>query len=687
MMHISNRTRQIIEILLHADQELTVGEIASQIEVSPRTVHRELTNVEQFVTAYPIELIRKAGSGIRLHGAQAHMNMLAQSLSTITEVDYTSEDRQLLILCMLLAADEPIKLFALAHDLKAAVSTITSDLNTLEKWVKRWRVTLVRKRGLGVVLVGTEAQLRELIRQLIKQRLDPTELITNSNLLTGHPLYEHLFQLAGKSVMSDVESTLWLWEEQWESHLSEDGYTDLLLRLSIAISRIRAERFIQPGEWRRLKHDDSVDDSEIERLIELLSKHFELEFSADEKKYVFYIIHHVREEHLLALLGDDMSLTQAIGQITQQVERTFHVNLSEDRSLRDGLFHHMKVTLHRLNDGMLIRNPLLEQIMKDYEELFEVVRTAVTAYLPDIDIPDAEIGYIVTHFGAALERLKQQQPDVHAILVCSTGIGSSKLLQVRLQKEFPQIRIVDRVSWYEASRLPKERYDIIISTIDLPISPGAYLKVSPLITQEDADHLHAFIRDTAIANKPYPVEMPAHHYNRGKAELEQLISKKITLDQILWIIEQFEVVELREDYDSLSSILEAACLYEQQKEILIEADLVRHRLLEREKSGSQMIPDTNLALFHTRSSAIHVSSLTLFKLTTPLYMDKHKKILLSEFLLMLAPQSLPWESLEVLSEISALLLEDELIELLSSGEEEAIRQYITTKLYAFYNTK
>lgn len=686
-MNISNRTRQIIEILLHTDQELTVGEIASQIEVSPRTVHRELINVEQFVTAYHIELIRKAGSGIRLNGTRAHISELAQSLTTLTEIDYTTEDRQLLILCMLLAADEPIKLFALAHDLKAAVSTITNDLNLLEKWVKKWRVTLVRKRGLGVVLLGTEAQLRELIRQLIKLKLDPTELITNVTQLTTHPLYERLFQLAGNSVMSDVESTLWLWEEQWESHLSEDGYTDLLLRLSIGISRIRAEKLIQPGEWRKLKHNEELHDPGIERLIELLANHFELEFTAEEKKYIFYIIYQVREEHLLALLGDDLSLTQAIGQITQHVQRKFHVDFSEDRSLRDGLFHHMKVTLHRLNDGLTIRNPLLEQIMKDYEELFETVRAAVTAYLPDIDIPDAEIGYIVTHFGAALERLKQLQPDVHAILVCSTGIGSSKLLQVRLQKEFPQIRIIDRVSWYEASRLPKERYDIILSTIDLPINPSAYLKVSPLITQEDADRLHAFIRDTAIASKPYPVDLPSNKPNRTKAELDQLLSKKITLDQILWIIEQFEVVELEDNYNDLSSILEAACRHEQQKEILVEADLVKHRLLEREKSGSQMIPDTNLALFHTRSSAIHTSSLTLFRLKTPLYMDKHKKTSLAQFLLMLAPQSLPWESLEVLSEISALLLEDELIELLSDGNEQAIRHYITTKLHAFYNTK
>lgn len=688
-MNMSNRTRQIIEILLQAEGELTVGEIAQQIDVSARTIHRELTNVEQYLTAFHMELIRKSGSGIKLSGSPEQQKALVESLSSIKEVDYTAEDRQLLILCLLLTADEPIKLFALGYDLKVAVSTITNDLNMLEKWVKKWRVTLVRKRGLGVVLSGTETQLRELIRQLIKLRLDPTELITDPLRLEEHPLYQRLFQLAGKSIMSDVESTLWLWEEQWESHLSEEAYTDLLLRLSIAINRIRSRRSIQQGEWKKLRFRHDLHESTTELLIELLSKHFAIEFTNEEKTYIYFIIAKVHEEYLQSLLGDDLMLTQAIGQITQEVERTFKVDFSEDRSLRDGLFHHMKVSLQRLSDGHVIRNPLLEHIMKDYDELFATVRTAAARHLPNIDIPNEEIGFIVTHFGAALERSKQLQPDVHAILVCSTGIGSSKLLQVRLQKEFPQIRIVDRVSWYEASRIPKERYDMIISTIDLPINPSSYLKVSPLITQEDADHLLAYIRTTAIASKPYADadELHANSAHSAEAELDQLMSHKITLDQILWILEQFEVVQLEAEYENLPSVLEAACFDVQQKELIVEPDLVKQRLLDREKKGTQMIPGTNLALFHTRSTSILTSSLTLYRLSKPIEVDKQQQSRLDQFLLMLAPQSLPWESLEVLSEISALLLEDELIELLHRGEEQSIRHYLTTKLHAFYKTK
>ncbi|MNO05297.1 hypothetical protein D3C81_2266250 [compost metagenome] len=52
---------------------------------------------------------------------------------------------------------------------------------------------------------------------------------------------------------------------------------------------------------------------------------------------------------------------------------------------------------------------------------------------------------------------------------------------------------------------------------------------------------------------------------------------------------------------------------------------------------------------------------------------------------MLAPKQLPKESLEVLSEISAMLLHSELIELMERGSEEEIRSYLAEELQHFFN--
>ncbi|UUZ81842.1 helix-turn-helix domain-containing protein [Paenibacillus sp. P26] len=67
-MNISSRTRQILELLLRSDRDLTAAEIAARIRVSSRTVHRELASAEGFLRAQGIQVaeeirLRHPGAG------------------------------------------------------------------------------------------------------------------------------------------------------------------------------------------------------------------------------------------------------------------------------------------------------------------------------------------------------------------------------------------------------------------------------------------------------------------------------------------------------------------------------------------------------------------------------------------------------------------------------------------------
>ncbi|WP_241781606.1 PTS sugar transporter subunit IIA [Paenibacillus sp. DMB5] len=101
--------------------------------------------------------------------------------------------------------------------------------------------------------------------------------------------------------------------------------------------------------------------------------------------------------------------------------------------------------------------------------------------------------------------------------------------------------------------------------------------------------------------------------------------------------------------------------------------------------SSQVIPDTGLALFHTRSSHILMSSLTLYRLQEPVVLEGNTEVRV--ILLMLAPRRLSKESLEVLSEISAMLLNSELVKLLEERTESEIRSYLSSELLHFFENK
>src|SRR5690606_8980540 len=49
--------------------------------------------------------------------------------------------------------------------------------------------------------------------------------------------------------------------------------------------------------------------------------------------------------------------------------------------------------------------------------------------------------------------------------------------------------------WYEAARLPKAQYDFIVSTVTLPLASSQYIRLSPLITDEEILKLKQYIKD------------------------------------------------------------------------------------------------------------------------------------------------------------------------------------------------
>jgi len=120
---------------------------------------------------------------------------------------------------------------------------------------------------------------------------------------------------------------------------------------------------------------------------------------------------------------------------------------------------------------------LVSETMKEFTELF------------DQEIPEDELAYLTLHFGAILSNKKECIiiPKKSALIVCSSGIGSSAILYTQLKKLFPEL---DFLLPIELSKLKgmTDSIDIIFTTnysaeiidIDIPL-----IKVSPVMTPKE----------------------------------------------------------------------------------------------------------------------------------------------------------------------------------------------------------
>lgn len=678
-MSLSNRHRHILELLMNQMDDITAGEIAAEINVSTRTVHRELSELESILETYGIELRKKSGKGIQLLAKPEKLEVLRHLLDGRVDVEYSAEERRMLLLCVLLQEEEPIKLFTLSHDLAVTIPTITHDLDELDSWVKRSNLTLVRKRGYGVELSGTEANKRRIILRLAKNGLDESDLFGKGEGQHS-PVAQKLLKLIGKENFTKVEEALWLAEDEGLSEISEQDYTNLLISLSITIARIQMGRHIEM----KSDHHSTRPSKLLNHTIDHLTKEIPIQLTAAEISYIAELLEPTAVTHSNLLLPiHELSYMEMVWKLIRRMEKSLGVPFSEDRSLKEGLLSHLESAIKRLLAGATIRNPLLTQIKKDYEVLFEAIREAVDMTISELAIPDEEIGFLVMHFGASIERQKQFKRNVRAILVCTSGIGTSKMLAVRLTKELPQINIIGNASWFEAARIPEKDYDLIISTVDLPLPADQYMKLSPLLTKDEAERLRLFIQNVTLqkeSGEPIHMQLEAGSTNR-------LHRIQFYINEIVSIIDQFMVFHIEQSYEDLEDVLHEICSYVRRSGVIEDVKPIVDLLLAREKLSSQVIPDTGLALFHIRSEQVKKPSFTLFRLADDLPLESGKKSDVRQLLLMLGPQELSKESLEVLSEISSFLLIPEMIELLKSGSQSEIKHFLSQELAAFLENK
>lgn len=676
-MNVSNRQRQMIALLLQHPSGLTAADIAEQIGISVRTVHREFEQVERLLELSNIKLVKKAGSGVLIQGSQEQITQLSQKIVNVVSSTYSTDIRKYLVLCQLLQETEPIKLFSLAHDYNVAVPTISSDLDELEPFLTSFRIHIIRKRGYGVELAGTELAFRRVIFALANQFLEESDYFDLRNISTSTTLKVQILELVNKDTFYEVLQALAHLESVTPTKLSESAYTTLIIQLSIAINRIK--RGFVVSSFKSGKTSSLTQD--FLQLVHLTVLETEQHYIAD------LLAKWHTEEQALLLPDSSLPLMNLSVNLTKLVEQKLQFTLLPDDSLIEGMHHHLDLALQRIKNGEKIRNPLLVQIKKDYATLYEAVSYAAKQIWKTFVMPEEEIGFLVMHFGASIERAKLLKQPVRALVVCTSGIGSSKLLAVRIKKELPQIELLGHVSWFEATRTPRENYDLIISTVDLPIESNRYIRISPLLLPAEVERLRQFIMLLPPKfNETPEFKQSVHKLTKLGSAADRLTWMRDYVQEAISIINQFDQIDIPMTGNELAPLLLKICSIASERIKITNVARVAQKLLQREQYGSQRIPQTALALLHTRSTAISQPIVLLFRLTDGSIMKENDDDGVRTLLLMLAPEQLTKATLTVLSEFSALLMRPDMIDHLMTSDIATIQLFIAEQLESIIQT-
>lgn len=680
---ITARERKILLFLLQTEERVTAREVAEVLGVSIRTIHRDLKGVEKILYDYHLKLEKKAGTGIRIQGEEADKKKLERLLSASAPKDYTQEERQALILTMLLEAKEPVKQIALANELDVTLATVSNDLDELEEMLSDFHLTLIRKRGYGVEIEGEEANKRSAITFLISKYMDPFSFISllKENIQNNQVpvISNQLLGLVNPRKLQLIEEAVQSASSDLPYELADSAYVGLVVHLALAMERLQKGEAIKFEQKYLQQIQGTKEFSIAEKIIRELRASLNIDIPDDEIGYITMHLRgaKLREDKYYLLEAESPGLAYQVKQLIAYVNERVHVDISGNSQLLNDLVTHLNPAIYRMQNEMKITNPMIDQIKQDYHHLFELVAEAVEVIFPDIQFPDDEIGYLVLHFAAAI--LKDE--NLNALVICSSGIGSAKILATKLMKYVPEIKQIENKSLFEVERKDMDKYDVIISTIPLKeLDKKDYIVVSPMLNQAEVHQIKKSIR-----KKKLNVKNKQHKKSSNDALME-LETLKFYTDAILNLLHSFYVEEIRET----DSVLLAICRDVEKRRRIKNMENLFRQLREREKKGGLGVPGTKLVLYHTRSEDVFSIHFSIYSLKHPLKVKgmNEEEMDVTTALLMLAPKTARQEELDILSHLSSLVIQEEkAVNLFHSGDEEAIKQYLAERFQLFLHDK
>lgn len=688
-MNISPRIKKIIHILCEKSNYITIESIAKELEVSSRIVLRELDDVEKWFSSNGYRLDKKKGTGIRLKADESQKKNILQILEgQKVEKVFLAEERHPLILSELLFNGKIIKMYYFAHLFDITEGTVRSDLEKVEEWLQKYNLQIVKKRGLGIYIEGEEKNIRRACKDLIYEYVDETYLLNliRNNINKNIKVANHTEPKIQDKILGFIDfNTIKLLDEfiteiqkQLGYQLADDAYCSLLVNMSIGIKRIKNNGKITIERKMLQQIKDTKEYKIVSELVHSLGNKLNIEFSVSEIVYITMYIKGCGGKDTLFCSDNSMIEDFKLIKIGKEMIRIAEIGLGyyleQNEKLLIGLVRHLGPAINRIKMNLDIRNPLLQEIKQSYPQLFKVAGECakVMEKHEEIKVPEEEIAYIAMHLGAAMEHRKKERSTKHfrIVVACSSGIGASRMLSSRIEKEFPYVHIVDCISTLniDSDTLKEQDVDLIVSTVPIPNCSLPVVVVNPLFNKQNKEELEKFFVNLEEDHKTIGHLKQKNMTLKEKLEILNIYNRKI-----IQVLDHFRLIQDAsvEDVDDAIALVKNQVTEDEKARAVLSNDLIH-----REKQGSTLLEQKKIMLLHCRSDAVDSLYFWIIRPNNNFYikdLDGNNKPV-SIISVMLAPKKIEKEGLEILSEITKELMEN-------SGFTYLIRERAEKEIY------
>ncbi|MBC1379220.1 BglG family transcription antiterminator [Listeria innocua] len=474
-MLLTKTERALINLFLKKNDFLTANQLALMLEVSSKTVYRKIKNINSATDEKEI-IISEKGRGYKLN----YKAYIQAKLETTSDIfGYTpSERREKILLQVLFKSPKYLNIAKLYEGYYVGYNSIKNDFALLNQSIEKYHLALEKKQK-EIRVVGTEENIRIAINEVINN----LDLSSYDDLKTE---YSNLNNADVQFIVRQME----IIENKLMISIPYPYDINIFSHLYILINRFRQGEVEDFDETKEiyLVTNEKLHTIAVEA-IESIEQYLKMKLPKRETfNFLQYLISS-RFNHEIELISSNVlpiveEMTDFyINQVAAKIDMPIN-----KKQLKIELLSHMKPMVNRMNHQINIKNNLLSDIKLEYGQLFEIIKETARDVAETFKlntISDDEVGYITIYFAKHIE----ESPLVKRIIImCSSGIGTSELLKVKVQKAFPDVEIVDVLSStkFKNSLQDYQNIDFILTTINAESTKEIpSLLVSAMFTEKD----------------------------------------------------------------------------------------------------------------------------------------------------------------------------------------------------------
>lgn len=492
IINLNRRQRDILNLILNADECITGNELARLCNVTIRTIRKDIKEINNSVKPYDVKVDSNIKKGYFLDKNSKDILKENNFIRKVLDYEYIIEtpslpvDRQMYIL-LKLTTKKYIYVEELSEALYVSVATVNNDITSINRWLKKkLKLGVSYSLNDGITLKANEKEKRNIISWILAIRI---------NISTVSKYWSYLFE--DKDVISvsrEIYHIVDAETKKYNYYLSGHSSQLLCYEILVAIKRQK----LGFG----LDDSNSKNDMLMPVMIAIRKKVEEkLEVNLSKLDWLNLQQYFKSRQFLKGTDIKNIETDEAVCVVEEFliiICQKFKIDLSHDPDNKYKLILYIAPMINRIKYRHCISNSIDEKVVKSHKTEFAMASEMgdIIKKKLNLDIGKIDLAYITLHL---VSMCGIHNHKLNIIIVCDYDESVVSFIEASIKSCFGEKLEISSFYDYQGFMYEDEdnlkNVDLIITTSTIAdITNIPFIRINPEVEQNDIDMITEYLK-------------------------------------------------------------------------------------------------------------------------------------------------------------------------------------------------